>query len=52
MNEVAQLAGEIGVLLADKLVGPYTGRAMTPLATVDLVGWDIHRAIVDNVYAN
>lgn len=52
MNEVAQLAEEIGVLLADKLVGPYTGRAMTPLATVDLVGWDIHRAIVDNVYAN
>ena len=51
MNEVAQLAGEIGVLLADKLVGPYTGRAMTPLSTVDLVGWDIHRAIVDNVYA-
>lgn len=52
MNEVAQLAGEVGPLLADKLVGPYTGRAMTPLATVDLVGWDIHRAIVDNVYAN
>ncbi|MCP4907756.1 MAG: 3-hydroxyacyl-CoA dehydrogenase family protein [bacterium] len=52
MNEVAQLAGEIGVLLTDKLIGPYTGRAMTPLATVDLVGWDIHRAIVDNVYAN
>jgi len=52
MNEVAQLAGEIGPLLADKLVGPYTGRAMTPLATIDLVGWDIHRAIVDNVYAN
>ena len=51
MNEVAQLAEEIGVLLADKLVGPYTGRAMTPLSTVDLVGWDIHRAIVDNVYA-
>ena len=24
---------------------------MTPLATIDLVGWDIHRAIVDNVYA-
>lgn len=52
MNEVAQLAEEIGPLLADKLVGPYTGRAMTPLATIDLVGWDIHRAIVDNVYAN
>jgi 3-hydroxyacyl-CoA dehydrogenase len=52
MNECAQLAGELGPLLADKLVGPYTGRAMTPLATVDLVGWDIHRAIVDNVYDN
>jgi 3-hydroxyacyl-CoA dehydrogenase len=52
MNECAQLAGEIGPLLADRLVGPYTGRAMTPLATVDLVGWDIHRAIVDNVYEN
>ncbi len=52
MNEVAQLAGEIGVLLTDKLIGPYTGRAMTPLATIDLVGWDIHRAIVDNVYEN
>lgn len=52
MNECAQLAGEIGPLLADTLIGPYTGRAMTPLATVDLVGWDIHRAIVDNVYEN
>ncbi len=52
MNEVAQLAGEIGVALTDKLIGPYTGRAMTPLATIDLVGWDIHRAIVDNVYEN
>jgi 3-hydroxyacyl-CoA dehydrogenase len=36
----------------DRLVGPYTGRALTPLATIDLVGWDIHRAIVDNVYQN
>jgi 3-hydroxyacyl-CoA dehydrogenase len=52
MNECAQLAEELGPLLVDKLVGPYTGRAMTPLATVDLVGWDIHRAIVDNVYEN
>jgi 3-hydroxyacyl-CoA dehydrogenase len=50
LNEVAQLAERVGPLLADKLVGPYTGRAMTPLATIDLVGWDIHRAIVDNVY--
>jgi 3-hydroxyacyl-CoA dehydrogenase len=52
LNEAAQLAGRIGPLLVDRLIGPYTGRAMTPLATIDLVGWDIHRAIVDNVYAN
>ena len=52
LNEVAQLAEELGPVLADRLVGPYTGRALTPLATIDLVGWDIHRAIVDNVYAN
>ena len=50
LNEVAQLAERIGPVLADRLVGPYTGRALTPLATIDLVGWDIHRAIVDNVY--
>ncbi|HLK39131.1 MAG TPA: 3-hydroxyacyl-CoA dehydrogenase family protein [Polyangiaceae bacterium] len=50
LNEVAQLAEEHGPALVERLVGPYTGRAMTPLATIDLVGWDIHKAIVDNVY--
>src|SRR5207244_15440 len=50
LNEVAQLAEEHGPLLVDRVVGPYTGRAMPPLATIDLVGWDIHRAIVDNIY--
>ncbi len=52
LNEAAQLAEQISPVLVDRLVGPYTGRAMTPLATIDLVGWDIHRAIVDNVYEN
>lgn len=52
LNEVAQLAEQHGVQLMDMLVGPYTGRAMAPLATVDLVGWDVHQAIVDNVIAN
>ena len=52
MNECAQLAGELGPHYMDTIVGPYTGRALTPLATVDLVGWDIHKAIVDNVFAN
>ena len=52
LNEAAQLAEQLGPVLVDRLVGPYTGRAMTPLATIDLVGWDIHRAIVDNIYEN
>lgn len=52
LNEVAQLAETHGVQLMDTLVGPYTGRAMSPLATVDLVGWDVHKAIVDNVAAH
>jgi 3-hydroxyacyl-CoA dehydrogenase len=52
LNEAAQLAEQLGPVLVDRLVGPYTGRALTPLATIDLVGWDIHRAIVDNVYDN
>jgi 3-hydroxyacyl-CoA dehydrogenase len=52
LNEVAQLAEKHGVQRMDTLIGPYTGRAMAPLATVDLVGWDVHQAIVDNVAAN
>ena len=52
LNETAQLAGEHGVAYIDYLIGPHTGRAMAPLATIDLVGWDVHKAIVDNVYAN
>ena len=52
LNEAAILAAEIGVENVERIIGPYTGRALTPLATVDLVGWDVHQAIVDNVYAN
>jgi 3-hydroxyacyl-CoA dehydrogenase len=52
LNECAQLAADRGIAYIDYLIGPHTGRAMAPLATVDLVGWDVHKAIVDNVYAN
>ncbi len=52
LNEVAILAEEHGVAYIDYLIGPHTGRAMQPLATVDLVGWDVHKAIVDNIYEN
>jgi 3-hydroxyacyl-CoA dehydrogenase len=51
LNEVAQLAEEHGVAFLDQLVGPHTGRAIAPLATIDLVGWDAHQAIVDRLYA-
>lgn len=49
LNEVAQLAEEYGVEFMDTLIGCHTGRAMPPLLTVDFVGWDVHKAIVDNL---
>ena len=52
LNECAQLAVEHGTAYIDALIGPHTGRAMAPLATVDFVGWDVHKAIVDNLHAN
>ncbi len=52
LNEAVQLAEKFNPVYVDYLVGPYTGRAMPPLATIDLVGFDVHQAIVDNVVAN
>jgi 3-hydroxyacyl-CoA dehydrogenase len=52
LNECAQLAEKYGAAYIDALIGPHTGRAMAPLATIDFVGWDVHKAIVDNLYAN
>lgn len=48
--EITALAEEYGVELIDYLLGPYTGRIMAPLATIDLVGLDIHKAIIENLY--
>jgi 3-hydroxyacyl-CoA dehydrogenase len=45
-NKITVLAQEYGVELLDYLIGPYTGRLMPPLATIDLVGLDIHKAII------
>jgi 3-hydroxyacyl-CoA dehydrogenase len=50
LNEVAQLAEEHGIAYMDQLLGEHTGRALAPLATIDLVGWDVHKAIVDNLW--
>ena len=41
-----------GVDYVDAILGPFTGRYMPPLVTSDFVGLDVHKAIVDNVYAN
>ncbi len=51
-NRIATLAATYGVEMMDYLIGPYTGRAMPPLATIDLVGMDIHRAIIQSLYEN
>lgn len=41
-----------GIDYIDAILGSYTGRAMAPLTTSDFVGLDVHKAIVDNIYAN
>lgn len=51
-NRITALAEEHGVEMMDYLIGPYTGRLMPPLATLDLVGLDIHRAIIESLYKN
>jgi 3-hydroxyacyl-CoA dehydrogenase len=43
---ITELVIEHGVEMMDYLIGPYTGRVMAPLATIDLVGLDIHKAII------
>ncbi len=50
LNEAAQYAEKYDPAKIDYLLGRYTGRAMAPLATIDLVGLDVHKAIVENVY--
>jgi 3-hydroxyacyl-CoA dehydrogenase len=52
LNRITALAAVYGVEMMDYLIGPYTGRQMPPLATIDLVGLDIHKAIVENLYNN
>lgn len=46
---ITELAIEYGVEMLDYLIGPYTGRMMAPLATIDLVGLDIHKAILHSL---
>jgi 3-hydroxyacyl-CoA dehydrogenase len=50
LNEAAIFAEKYGVEKIDYLIGPYTGRALPPLATINHVGLDIHKEIVNNIY--
>ena len=56
INEAMQYAETYktngGIDYVDAILGPFTGRAMSPLTTADFVGLDVHKAIVDNLYAN
>lgn len=41
-----------GIDYIDSILGCYTGRNMPPLETINFVGLDVHKAIVDNIYYN
>lgn len=51
-SKITELVTEYGAEMTDYLIGPYTGRLMSPLATLDLVGLDIHEAIIKNLRDN
>ena len=56
LNEALQYAEKYkslgGIDYIDSILGCYTGRNMAPLETINFVGLDVHKAIVDNVYSN
>ena len=56
MNEALQYAEKYkeygGIDYIDSILGCYTGRNMRPLETIDFVGLDVHKSIVDNVRIN
>jgi 3-hydroxyacyl-CoA dehydrogenase len=51
-SRITSMVLEHGVEIMDYLIGPYTGRLLPPLATLDLVGLDIHRAIIKSLHDN
>lgn len=56
LNDSAKMAEEYkefgGIDYIDSIVGPFTGRALPPLLTIDFVGLDIHGDIIENLYEN
>ena len=55
INEAIQYAEKYkeqgGIDYIDAILGGFTGRSMSPILTADFVGLDVHKAIVDNLYA-
>jgi len=51
-DRIVHLVELYGVEMMDYLVGPYTGRLMPPLATLDLVGIDVYIAIINSLKEN
>lgn len=55
INEAIQYAEKYkyngGIDYIDAILGQFTGRNMAPILTADFVGLDVHKAIVDNIYA-
>lgn len=51
-DRIVHLVEQHGVEMMDYLIGPYTGRLMPPLATLDLVGLDVHNAIIRSLNTN
>lgn len=56
LNRSLQLAEkykkEGGIDYIDAIFGSFTGRTMKPCKTIDFVGLDVHKAIVDNLLLN
>jgi 3-hydroxyacyl-CoA dehydrogenase len=56
INEALQYANKYkdngGIDYIDSILGQFSGRSMPPLKTSDFVGLDVHKAIVDNIYAH
>lgn len=56
LNEALQFAelyrDRGGIDYIDSILGPFTGRGMAPLVTVDFIGLDIYKAITDNLFTN
>ena len=56
MNEALQYALKYkdkgGIDYIDAILGCYTGRNMPPILTVNFVGLDVHKAIVDNLFSS